>query len=108
MLNRTPGRLKIHYLAVVAGVLVFPGCAASPRVGPIPALCDGRCLAPCVDKHGDTGVRWEATADDPAAFDALGETVIPGLAEKLRGCELRRQACEQCLRRLEKRGVIEL
>ena len=100
--------MKPFYLAVVAGALMLSGCAAAPSAGPVPALCDARCLAPCVGKHGDTGVRWEATADDPAAFDALGESVIPALAEKLRGCELHRQACEQCLRRLDKRGVIGL
>lgn len=102
------GRLNLFYLAVVTGALMLPGCAAAPSAGPVPALCDARCLAPCVGRQGDTGVRWEAKANDPAAFDALGETVIPALAEKLRGCELRREACEQCLRRLEKRGVIGL
>lgn len=108
MPNPAFGRLKPFYLAVVVGALMLSGCAAAPSAGPVPALCDARCLAPCVGRQGDTGVRWKAKADDPAAFDDLGETVIPALAEKLRGCELRRHACEQCLRRLERRGVIGL
>ncbi|MGO1000747.1 hypothetical protein [Lysobacter sp. CA196] len=93
---------------VAALAIVLAGCAAAPRAGAFPALCDTRCLAPCIGPQGDTGVRWESAPDDPAGFDALGETVIPVLAEKLRRCELHRQACEQCLRRLDKQSVIAL
>lgn len=95
-------------VAWVALVIALAGCSTAPSAGPTPALCDASCVAPCVGEHGDTGVRWQAQPDDPAAFDALGEAVIPALTEKLRRCELHRRACEQCLRRLDERGVIAL
>lgn len=94
--------------ALATLVIALAGCSTAPRAGAIPALCDARCFIPCVDGRGDTGVRWESAADDPAAFDALGESVIPALSDKLRGCELHRQACNQCLRRLHNAGVVDL
>lgn len=100
--------MNVQCAVAVALLGALAGCAAGPRAGAIPALCGARCFAPCVGERGDTGVRWASAADDPAAFDALGESVIPVLAEKLRDCELRRRACDQCLRRLRQRGVIEL
>lgn len=100
--------MNVQPVVVVALLVVLAGCASGPPAGAIPALCDARCFAPCVGERGDTGVRWASAADDPAAFDALGESVIPALAEKLRDCELRRRACDQCLRRLRQRGVIEI
>ena len=45
-------------------------------------------------------------AADPAAWDALGEDVIDRLTTKLRTCDTRRQACVQCLERLERAEVI--
>lgn len=89
-------------------VIALTGCSTAPSAGTPPALCDARCIVPCVGEHGDTGVRWQAQPDDPAAFDALGEAVIPALTEKLRRCELHRRACEQCLRRLDAERVITL
>lgn len=100
--------MNVQRAAAAALLGALAGCVSGPRAGAIPALCDARCFASCVGEHGDTGVRWEAAADDPAAFDALGASVIPALAEKLRDCELRRRACDQCLRRLHQRGVIGL
>lgn len=95
-------------IAWAALLIVLNGCSITPSAGTHPALCDARCVIPCVGEHGDTGIRWQAKPDDRAAFDALGEAVIPALSEKLRRCELHRRACEQCLRRLDERGVIAL
>lgn len=95
-------------IAWAALVIALAGCGTAPRAGALPALCDAQCLAPCLGAQGDTGIRWESAPDDPTAFDALGELVIPALTEQLRRCELRRGACEQCLRRLNDSGVIAL
>lgn len=48
---------------------------------------------------------------DPAAADAwdnIGGDVVGQLADKLRTCDARRKACEQCLRRLDAKNVIQL
>lgn len=67
---------------------------------------DAVCRAPCVGEDGDTGIRWDGSPVDPAAFDALLDDVIEPLAGKLRTCETRRKACVQCLDRLKEAGVI--
>ena len=99
----------IRLLLAVLIVLCFaawPSCSRLTR--PVPALCSPICMTPCTTADGDTGVRWSAAADDPAAFDGLAGDVVPALADRLRVCEVRRQACEQCLRRLDKARVIKL
>lgn len=99
----------IRLLLVVLTVLslaAWPSCSRLTR--PVPALCSPICMTPCTGADGDTGVRWSAAADDPAAFDGLAGDVVPALADRLRVCEVRRQACEQCLRRLDKARVIKL
>lgn len=94
--------------AVLFALLAVPLLAACGRnTRPVPAQCNAVCFAPCA-ADGDTGVRWEADPNNPAAWDALGGEVVPALADKLRVCEVRRQACEQCLQRLEAAKVIKL
>lgn len=87
---------------------LIAGCPGQKpaSVRPVPAQCEASCFVPCVDAAGDTGVRWEADPADPAAWDALGEDVTDRLATKLRTCDTRRQACVQCLERLEHAEVI--
>lgn len=94
---------------VIAMALLLVGFGPCSRnVKRMPAQCNQICFLPCTTADGDVGVRWEADPIDPAAFDALGEEVIPALTEKLRQCEVRRKACAQCLQRLDKAKVIEL
>lgn len=98
--------------ALIAGlfiVLVATGmsCTRNVRTDPVPAACNAICFSPCT-VDGDTGVRWEADPNDPAALDALGQTVVPALAARLRTCDTRREACAQCLRRLDDANVITL
>jgi hypothetical protein len=97
----------VRALLVIA-VLALASCDEFRRPEPVPAQCDAMCFEPCVGKGGDTGIRWEADATDPAALDALGGEVVPALAEQLRTCEVRRKACVQCLERLDKHRVIQL
>lgn len=92
-------------LAIVL-CLLLAGCPQVKRQR-VPAQCNQICFLPCT-VDGDTGVRWEADPTDPGAFDALGETVIPALTGKLQQCDVRRQACAQCLQRLDAEKVIEL
>lgn len=73
---------------------------------PVAAQCNAICYTPCVDEKGDTGIQWLGDYTDPKAWDALSEDVLEPLATKLRECEKRRKACNQCLDRLEEQKVI--
>ncbi len=84
-------------IALVAALLLVAGCPLQ-RPEPVPAQCNPICFLPCTS-DGDPGVRWEADPKDPAAWDALGEEVIPALTGVANTCELRRKACDQCLQR---------
>lgn len=97
---------RMAAIVVSALLLASTGCASLTR--PVPALCNAMCFEPCTSAGGDTGVRWEAAPEDPAAWDDLGGNVAPALADKLRVCEVRRQSCQQCLLRLDKAGAIKL
>lgn len=101
--------MKLLYAALCAFLLV--GCghgSGSTKIPPPPsAQCeDALCRAPCVGEDGDTGIRWDGTPTDPAAFEALADEVTMALADALRQCETRRKACDQCLDRLDAAGVI--
>lgn len=93
---------------IVVSALLLASTACTRLTRPMPALCNAMCFAPCTSTTGDTGVRWEAAPEDPAAWDDLGGNVAPALADKLRVCEVRRQSCQQCLQRLDKAGAIKL
>jgi hypothetical protein len=104
-------------LGIVVGVLCFvlavlvAGCAPTRgtfvRPAPIAAGCHPACYQPCIGEDGDTGIRWDGSPTDPAAFDRLTEEVLPALVEKLRTCEQRRKSCDVCLTRLDDAGVIQ-
>lgn len=101
--------MKTAWIALYAVLLV--GCAqgsgSTKQPPPIAAQCEETlCRNPCVGEDGDTGIRWDGTPTDPAAFDALLGDVIEPLGEKLRTCEERRRSCVQCLDRLREAGVI--
>lgn len=95
-------------LVTVVAVFLLTGATCSRSTRPVPAQCNQICFLPCVSENGDSGVRWEADPNKPNAWDGLGGDVVPALADKLRSCDVRRQACVQCLRRLDKAKVIEL
>lgn len=93
-------------LAAIALVLCTGWSCTRPSL-PVPAQCNPICRLSCAE-NGDSGVRWTADPNSPAAWDELGGEVIPLLTGKLQTCEVRRQACEQCLQRLDAEGVIKL
>lgn len=98
----------MRLLLLLAIVLLLTGASCSRNVRRVPAMCDQICFLPCVSADGDVGIRWEADPLKSEAWDALGEDVTAPLATALRQCEIRRKACDQCLRRLDKEEVIGL
>ena len=101
---------SLAVLVILALAIILSSCNTVRSVKPDPALaqCNSVCFVPCVKPDGDTGIRWDGTPTDPAMFDRLADEVALPLGEKLRVCETRRKACEQCLKRLEDNGVIQL
>lgn len=91
---------------IIAIALLLAGCPLQ-RAEPVPAQCNPICFLPCTS-DGDPGVRWEADPNSAEAWDALAGEVVPALTDKANTCELRRKACDQCLRRLDQAGAIEL
>lgn len=87
-------------------VLLLAGCSTT-QSRPVDAQCNPLCLQAC-PKPAQAGITWDVDPEDPAAWDALGEHVIPGLIELAEQCEVRRRACDQCLRRLDAAGIIRL
>lgn len=102
--------MKTACIALCAVFLVAcsQGSGSTKMPPPVAALCDDAvCRNPCVGEDGDTGIRWDGTPTDPAAFDALVADVVEPLGAKLRSCELARKSCQQCLDRLIEAGVIQ-
>lgn len=91
-------------------VLALAGFGSCQRRDEAPvADAEAQCYVACTPSLTDTGVRWEAAPEDPAAWDALGadeDGVTRQLAEKLLTCERRRQSCAGFLGDLKERDVI--
>lgn len=97
------------FFLLAAALSALPGCATVAKLvprEPILAQCDAKCYTPCVAADGDTGIRWDGSPTDPAMFDRLADQVTLPLADRLRACDVNRQACTQCLDRLKSAGVI--
>lgn len=100
--------MRIAVVALSALLLTGWGSCTARQPPPVPAQCDAQCFRPCVGEREDTGVR---VLGDPAAastWDEIGGDVNQQLANRLRQCDVRRQACQQCLQRLDKENVIQL
>jgi len=95
----------IRALLIIAMVVATTGMSCSRWLGRqgIPAQCEPIGFQEC-----KSTVRWEGDPEDAATWDLLGEEVLPAARAETRSCEVRRKALEQCLRRLDKAGVIEL
>lgn len=88
-------------------VIATSGATCQRRAAvPVPAQCDVVCFIRCVQEDGDTGIRVTGDPDAPETIDELGEITTVTLPTMLRTCDARREACAQCLRRLERAGVI--
>ena len=95
------GLLAVGIVILAALLLVSCGHTPSIPVGDAPA----QCYTACTPSLTDTGLRWDADPEDPQAWDALGETVVPAAAWRLLACERSRRACTDFLESLKKRGV---
>lgn len=93
-------------IVILLAALVLAGCNSAATL-PVPAQCNPLCFHPCT-VGTDTGVRWEVDPDAAAAWDTLAGEVVPELADRLLVCEMHRQACGQCLQRLDKARIIEI
>lgn len=93
-------------MIVIIMALGLSACQSMP-VQPA-AQCNPICFQRCVAEDGDTGVRVQSDGNDAEAWDEIGEEVVLSLTTKLRTCEIHRQACDQCLQRLEQKKVIVL
>lgn len=95
-------------LRVLVLCLLLTGCGGIRnwiKPPPVPATCASECFAPC----DTTRPLWEpVNPEDPAAWDDIRPQVVEPLVKNLRTCEVRRRACESCLRRLEQAAVIAL
>jgi hypothetical protein len=56
----------IRLLLIALALVLLTGCQREvPETRPVQAQCADLCYEPCVDKTGDTGVRWEGDAPIP-------------------------------------------
>jgi hypothetical protein len=95
----------IRLLVALVLLLALTACGRGVRETAPVADAPAQCYAACTPTLTDTGVRWQASAEDPAAWDALGEQVVGELADRLLQCERRRQACAGFLDDLKRRGI---
>ena len=95
-------------------ILLLAGWGPCSRIVRAPAV-NAQCEAVCyVDdgKDDETACAsrstWEGDPKDAAAIDALIYGTVPALRKETWTCGIRLKACQQCLKRLEKAGVIVL
>ncbi len=100
--------ITVASIAVLIAVLLLSGCNLKQYIKrePIPSQCNAICYTPCVGEDGDIGIQWLGDYTDPSMFDKLNKDVLFPLAQKLRVCDTRRDACVKCLNRLEEQKVI--
>lgn len=100
-------RLILATLAVM--LLSGMSCTRFIRSKPVPAQCEAVCY---VDdgKDDETACAsrstWEGDPKDPAAIDALIYGTVPALRKETWTCGIRLKACQQCIDRLVKAGVV--
>lgn len=87
-------------------VLVTTGATCQRRHAPPVADAPVECRRAHYASGEDTGVRWTADPEDPAAFDALAERVLPEVIRRGLATERARQACVGFIDDLHRRNVI--
>jgi len=97
-------------IAVIVLALLLTGCPRwIVKADPVPAQCDALCYVD--DKTADDSAcasrsRWEGDPKDPAAIDALIYGTVPALRKETWTCGVRLKACQQCIDRLVKAGLV--
>lgn len=85
-------------------VLLLSGATCQRRPDlPIPANCNAMCFVECKSQ-----AKWEGDPESAEAWDSLAGDTLPASRDETRTCEVRRNACEQCFKRLEDAGVLTL
>ena len=97
-------------LALLVIVLTLTGCPRwIVRADPVPAQCDAMCyVEDSPELACESKAKWEGSPADPAAIDALIYGTVPALRKETWSCGVRLKACQQCLDRLVKAGVVVL
>lgn len=102
---------RLLLVAVVMLLLTGWGpCTRVVRPDPIQAQCAAMCYV--VDTGAPDGsscasrARWEGDPKDAMAIDSLIYGTVPALRKETWTCGVRLKACQQCIDRLEKAGVI--
>ena len=91
-------------LCLLIALPILTACVASTTrstAEPYPSSCSALCFESCPALP-----RWEARADGSGEWDRLAELAIEIGADWYQRCEARRDSCADCLRRLERVGVI--
>jgi hypothetical protein len=97
-------------LLAVAVCATLTGCPRwIVKPDPVPAQCDAICYVD--DKTADDSscasrARWEGDPKDAKAIDGLIYGTIPALRKETWTCGVRLKACQQCIDRLVKAGVV--
>lgn len=95
----------------IAAALLLAACATPGPVAerftaaPVPAQCDAACTTPCTPP-ADGWPQWQGDPDAPETWDRWPTDVGRPLRELAETCDSARAACVQCLRRLERAGLI--
>lgn len=98
---------------LILAVALCATLAGCPRwfvkADPVPAQCDALCYVD--DKTGDDSAcasraRWEGDPKDAKAIDGLIYGTVPALRKETWTCGVRLKACQQCIDRLVKAGVV--
>jgi len=99
------GAVMMHVRYVIGLTVLFTmlsACASVPgKSVAVNAGCSDLCLTPC--PKGELG---QADGNSAQDWDALALLTLD-YADKLRACEVQRQACVKCLDRLREAGVIQ-
>lgn len=97
-------------LALIVAILLLAGCPRwVVKADPAPAQCDAMCYVDdktAEDSSCASRAKWEGSPADPAAIDALIYGTVPALRKETWTCGVRLKACQQCIDRLVKAGVV--
>lgn len=98
-------------IAIIVLALLLTGCPRwIVKPDPVPAQCDALCY---VDDKTDedsscaSRARWDGDYKDPKAIDGLIYGTVPALRKETWTCGVRLRACQQCIERLKKAGVVQ-
>lgn len=98
-------------IAIIVLALMLTGCPRwIVKPEPVAANCNAVCY---VDDKTDeesacaSRAKWEGDPKDPAAIDALIYGTVPQLRKETWTCGVRLKACQQCIERLKKAGVVQ-